>query len=65
MDPDASEDSEREGYARLDIHLREAMRVLIDAMELGQDPQMWVADHAPLTAQLTPQKKPDHARAAN
>ncbi len=65
LDPDASEDSEREGYARLDIHLREAMRVLIDAMELGQDPQMWVADHAPLTAQLTPQKKPDHARAAN
>jgi carboxyl-terminal processing protease len=44
---------EPEGYARLDIHLREAMRVLLDAVEIGRDPQLWVADHAPLTAQVS------------
>jgi carboxyl-terminal processing protease len=43
---------EREGYARLDIHLREAMRVLMDAAQLGRDPEIWAADHPPLTAQF-------------
>lgn len=40
---------EPEGYARLDIHLREAVRVLSDAVETGRKEQF--ADHrAPLTA---------------
>lgn len=47
----ASEDEEEapapEGYARLDIHLREAMRVLVDAVEIGQQPQF--AERMPLT----------------
>jgi carboxyl-terminal processing protease len=51
-----TEGDKREGYARLDIHLREAMRVLLDAVEIGRNPQMWVADHAPLTAQLISDK---------
>lgn len=52
-DPDVmSTDEEPEGYARLDIHLREALRVLSDAVDIGKDPQMWVADHAPLTVEV-------------
>ncbi|HEX2101556.1 MAG TPA: carboxy terminal-processing peptidase, partial [Candidatus Synoicihabitans sp.] len=43
---------EAEGYARLDIHLRESLRVLIDALEISRNPQMWVADRAPLTAHM-------------
>jgi len=37
-----------EGYARLDIHLREALRVLVDAVEIGEQPQF--AERVPLTA---------------
>ncbi|WP_324726173.1 carboxy terminal-processing peptidase [Actomonas aquatica] len=39
---------EPEGYARLDIHLREALRVLLDAVEIGREPHY--AGRAPLTA---------------
>lgn len=42
-----AEDPEPEGYARLDIHLREAMRVLVDAVEIGRQPQF--AERLPLT----------------
>jgi len=42
------ETPEPEGYARLDIHLREAVRVLTDAVEIGRKQQY--ADRAPLTA---------------
>ncbi len=49
-DVEATEEDEEpapEGYARLDIHLREAMRVLVDAVEIGQQPQF--AERMPLT----------------
>ncbi len=42
------EEPQPEGYARLDIHLREALRVLVDAVEIGQEPHY--AGRAPLTA---------------
>jgi carboxyl-terminal processing protease len=42
------EEPEPEGYARLDVHLREALRVIVDAVEIGNNPVY--ADHAPLTA---------------
>ena len=42
------EQPEPEGYARLDIHLKEAVRVLRDAVEIGRKQQY--AEHAPLTA---------------
>ena len=52
VDPDAlaeaEEEPEPEGYARLDIHLREAMRVLVDAVIIGGQPQF--AERVPLTA---------------
>jgi carboxyl-terminal processing protease len=40
-----------EGFARLDIHLREALRVIVDAVEIGQQPQF--AERIPLTARTT------------
>jgi carboxyl-terminal processing protease len=43
---------EPEGYARLDIHLREALRVLKDAVEIGRKSQY--AENAPLTARPSP-----------
>ena len=50
--PDAAAEEEKEpepeGYARLDIHLREAMRVLVDAVVIGGQPQF--AERVPLTA---------------
>lgn len=42
---------EPQGYASLDIHLRESLRVLSDALELGRSPQ-FAAEHPPLTAVL-------------
>ena len=40
-----------DGFARLDIHLREALRVIVDAVEIGQQPQF--AENVPLTARTT------------
>jgi len=37
-----------ETAAKLDIHLREALRVVIDAATLAKDPQYWVKGDAPL-----------------
>lgn len=48
------EDSEdNEGYARLDVHLRETLRILNDAISMGRDPGRWSLSYAPLTAQAT------------
>jgi carboxyl-terminal processing protease len=60
--PDASGDptddidlstDDNENYAKLDIHLRESLRVLTDALDMGGKKELWASDHAPLTA-LTP-----------
>ncbi len=51
VDPEVmstDEEPEPEGYARLDIHLREAVRVLCDAVEIGR--KQHYAGRAPLTA---------------
>ena len=40
---------EPEIQSRLDVHLREALRVVSDALRLGQDQQYWADGHAPLT----------------
>ncbi|GAB5562221.1 MAG: carboxy terminal-processing peptidase [Synoicihabitans sp.] len=48
---DEEEEPEPEGYAQLDIHLREAMRVLVDAVEISEQPQF--AERRPLTARST------------
>ncbi len=44
---------ENENYRKMDIHLREALRVLDDALDMGRKPELWASDHAPLTARIT------------
>ncbi|HWA84629.1 MAG TPA: carboxy terminal-processing peptidase [Opitutus sp.] len=43
---------ENESYSKLDVHLREALRVVSDAITLGHDQQYWASNHAPLTLAL-------------
>jgi carboxyl-terminal processing protease len=45
-----------EGYAKFDIHLRETLRIVTDAIDLGKKPEQWAGDRAPLTAQVTPKR---------
>lgn len=39
-----------DNFAKLDIHLRETLRVMTDALEMGHKRELWATDHAPLTA---------------
>jgi len=41
-----------DGYGKFDIHLRESLRILSDAVDLGRKPEGWAGNHAPLTAQV-------------
>lgn len=41
---------QQEGYAKFDIHLRETLRILSDAIELGRKQTAWTDGHPPLTA---------------
>jgi carboxyl-terminal processing protease len=41
-----------EGYARFDPHLRETMRILSDAIKLGQKANFANGEHVPLTARV-------------
>jgi carboxyl-terminal processing protease len=36
-------------YGKVDVSLREALRVVNDAIDLGRDHEYWASDHAPLT----------------
>ena len=47
---DADDDINGDAYAKVDVPLREALRVVDDAIELGHDHEYWASDHAPLTA---------------
>jgi carboxyl-terminal processing protease len=58
---DGSEDDEdelstddNESYSKVDVHLRESLRVLTDAVELGQSHQYWASNHPPLTVAVNP-----------
>jgi carboxyl-terminal processing protease len=42
-----------EGFGKFNVHLRETMRILTDAIDLGAKPSGWAGDHAPLTALVT------------
>ena len=39
-----------EGQSKFDIHLRETLRVVGDALRLDQNPQYWADGRAPITA---------------
>ena len=43
-------EEENETYVRADVHLREALRVVRDAVELAKDRATWVSNRPPLTA---------------
>ena len=62
IEPDT--DDGPEGYARLDIQLRETLRVLNDAVTIGQDRSVWSGDHAPLTVATAETGLARHRRAA-
>ncbi len=49
-DEDELSTDENESYAKVDIHLRETLRVVVDALALGKKPPFLATDHAPLTA---------------
>jgi len=46
IEDDASDDT----YGKVDVGLRESLRVVDDAIELGRDHDYWASNHAPLTA---------------
>ncbi len=47
---DAEDDANADAYGKVDVPLREALRVVDDAVNLGNDHEYWAANHAPLTA---------------
>jgi carboxyl-terminal processing protease len=47
---DLDEDANIDAYGKVDVPLREALRVVDDAIELGHDHEYWASNHAPLTA---------------
>ena len=47
-DPSLDIDNENDGYAKVDIHLRETLRILSDVLALDHD--YWVSNRPPLTA---------------
>ena len=48
-DADAPEE-DTDTYLKADIHLRETLRVVSDAIALGHNKELWASNHAPLTA---------------
>jgi carboxyl-terminal processing protease len=49
-DEDELSTDENESYGKVDIPLRESLRVVNDALALGRDPKFLASDHPPLTA---------------
>jgi carboxyl-terminal processing protease len=47
---DVEDDANADAYGKVDVALREALRVVDDAIELGHDHEYWASNHAPLTA---------------
>jgi len=50
-DSDLADDADDNGdtYGKVDVGLREALRVVDDAIELGRNHDYWASNHAPLT----------------
>jgi carboxyl-terminal processing protease len=46
---DADDEEENETYVKMDVHLREALRVLNDAIALGRNRELWASTQPPLT----------------
>jgi carboxyl-terminal processing protease len=48
-EPDELGTDQDETYVKADVHLRETLRILDDAVDLGRDHEYWASNHAPLT----------------
>jgi carboxyl-terminal processing protease len=42
--------TDQDSYSKVDVHLRESLRVLNDAVSLAADQRYWASNHPPLTA---------------
>ena len=51
-DGDGDTPAEAESQSKFDVHLRETLRVVTDALRLNKDPQYWADGRAPITAAL-------------
>lgn len=49
-DDDAEIEEENDTYIKADVHLRESLRVVSDAIALGRNRELWVSNRPPLTA---------------
>lgn len=49
LDDEAFGMQNNEVFSKVDVHLRETLRILDDAIDLGREHQYWVSNHAPLT----------------
>jgi carboxyl-terminal processing protease len=47
---DGDDDANADAYGKVDVSLREALRVVDDAIQLGRNREYWASNHAPLTA---------------
>ncbi|KXU38075.1 hypothetical protein AXK11_01145 [Cephaloticoccus primus] len=43
-------DDDTGAYAKVDVHLKESLRIVADVIALGHDPSNWIQNHPPLTA---------------
>jgi len=48
----STDEDENVHYGKMDVHLRESLRVLSDALTLGKRQEFWAGESAPLSAQL-------------
>ena len=48
-DDDEEMSTDDDSYDKLDVSLRESLRILDDAINLGANHDTWVSNHAPLT----------------
>jgi len=44
------EDEDTGAYAKVDVHLKESLRIVADVIALGHDPRNWIHNAPPLTA---------------
>ena len=49
VDEGDTDEPDAESKAKLDVHLRETLRVMTDALRLNRDPQYWADGRAPIT----------------
>jgi carboxyl-terminal processing protease len=51
---ESTDEDDNAHFAKMDVHLRETLRVVADALALGDRREFWVGDTAPLTAKVEP-----------